>query len=206
DPKGVDGVFGKGTEDAVRLLQTRHGLPADGIVGPKTWAALGAGSENPADQGGRRLSARGAEFIARFEGCRLNLYDDPAGHCTIGVGHLVHRGRTDGSEPAEFRNGITRERALEMLQQDAESAAKAVEASVKVPLSQSELDALISFVFNIGAGAFRSSTLLTKLNAGDRSAVPAELTRWTKAGGKVLPGLVARREAEGQLFSTGRYP
>src|SRR5512134_3855628 len=66
-----------------------------------------------------RLSPLGADFVARFEGCILRLYNDPTNNATIGVGHLVHMGPINGTEPREFRNGITRARALELLGQDA---------------------------------------------------------------------------------------
>ena len=152
-----------------------------------------------------RLSRDGAAFIARFEGCILKLYDDPAGHCTIGIGHLVHHGRCNGSEPAEFRRGITKERAFELLQQDAGTVAAAIRRYVKVPLNQQQFDALCSFGFNCGAGAIKTSTLTRRLNAGEYAAVPSELARWVKAGGQTLPGLVRRRQAEGKLFAHGAY-
>jgi lysozyme len=153
----------------------------------------------------RGLSREGAAFVARFEGCILKLYDDPAGHCTIGVGHLVHHGRCNGSEPAEFRRGITRERAFALLQQDAAVAAAAIRQYVKVPLNQQQFDALCSFGFNCGAGAIKTATLTRRLNAREYAAVPSELNRWVKAGGKTLPGLVKRRRAEGKLFAQGNY-
>ncbi len=154
----------------------------------------------------RKLSKKGARFIATFEGFRSELYDDPAGHCTIGCGHLVHHGRCDGSEPAEFRRGITRERALELLLEDAAQAADAVNGSVHVPLNQHQFDALVSFVFNVGVGAFGESTLLKKLNEGRYQDVPKQLERWVKAGGRTLEGLVRRRKAEGELFAKGGLP
>ena len=151
------------------------------------------------------LSRRGAAFITHFEGVYTHLYNDPVGHCTIGVGHLVHHGPCNGGEPADFRNGITKSQAMDLLREDASGFARDVEARVTVPLKQHQLDALVSFAFNVGAGAFASSTLLRKLNKGDYGAVPSELARWTKAGGKTLPGLVRRRRAEGQLFAKGDY-
>lgn len=152
-----------------------------------------------------RLSDKGAAFIGRFEGFSAKLYNDPAGHCTIGYGHLVHRGNCDGSEPAEFRKGITKKRARELLKEDAAAAAAAIDARVTVKLKQHQFDALVSFVFNVGTGAFASSTLLKKLNAREYDAVPSELNRWVKAGGQTLPGLVTRRKAEGALFRDTRY-
>lgn len=150
----------------------------------------------------QKLSDAGARLIADFEGFRSELYNDPAGHCTIGYGHLVHHGPIDGREAAEFKKGITRKRALELLREDAAAAADAVEDRVKVPLTQQQFDALVSFVFNVGSGAFAESTLLRLLNEGDYDAVPGQLGRWVKANGKTLDGLVRRRKAEGAHFAS----
>jgi lysozyme len=160
-------------------------------------AAIGAGASGVSDAGVR--------FIARFEGFRAELYDDPAGNCTIGYGHLVHLGPTDGSEPTDLQAGISRARALRLLRADAEGAAGAVRSRVTVPLSQCQFDALVSFAYNVGAGAFAGSTLLRLLNGGAYDAVPAQLARWTKAGGRTLPGLARRRAAEGALFAHSAY-
>jgi lysozyme len=201
-PGPADGDFGPKTEQAVKRFQRALGLEVDGIVGPKTWAALlgtGAGAS------GRRLSDRGVGFIARFEGFRGALYNDPAGHCTIGHGHLVHRGRCNGGEPAEFRAGITPATSGAAPRADAAVAAAAVRDNVTVALTQQQFDALVSFTFNVGAGAFRRSALLERLNHGHHESVPAQLRRWVTASGRTLPGLVARRDAEARLFTTGYY-
>jgi lysozyme len=76
---------------------------------------------------------------------------------------------------------------------------------VHVALNQQQFDALVSFVYNLGAGAFESSTLLRDLNAHNFAAVPGQLEEWCHAGGQVLAGLVARRKAEARLFTTGHY-
>lgn len=149
----------------------------------------------------RSVSSNGVRFIAEWEGFRSTLYNDALGHCTIGYGHLVHRGRCNGSEPVHFKRGITREQGLTLLQQDIRSHASIIDAKVKVSLRQHQYDALASFVYNVGTGGFAGSTLLRKLNGGDYAAVPSELMRWTNGG---LPGLVRRRRAEGELFKSGR--
>ena len=149
------------------------------------------------------LSAAGLRFIAGFEGFSPRLYNDPGGHCTIGYGHLVHRGRCNGNEPEDFKREITREQGLDLLRRDTKVAERAVNQQVQVVLTQYQFDALVSFVFNVGAGAFGGSTLLRRLNQGEYKAVPAELMRWVNSGGRPLPGLVRRRQAEGVLFSRG---
>jgi GH24 family phage-related lysozyme (muramidase) len=152
-----------------------------------------------------RLSQRGAGFIARFEGCVLRIYNDPTNNATIGVGHLIHMGPINGREPPEFRQGITRARALELLTGDAGKAAQSVRQMIKVPLNQQQLDALISFTFNCGAGSLSVSTLRARLNRREYAAVPQELNKWVFSSGKRLPGLVRRRAAEGALFGHGKY-
>jgi len=200
----ADGVFGPGTEHAVKAAQKARHLTPDGIAGPLTRKAL-APKASAARTDGHDLTSRGAAFIGHFEGFSGKLYNDPVGHCTIGFGHLVHRGPINGSEPADLRGGISKERALELLREDAKEAADAIDRLVDVNLEPHQRDALISFTYNLGTGAFGSSTLLKMLNQGHYDAVPEQLNRWTKASGRVLPGLVARRKAEGALFSRGNY-
>ncbi|WP_340151539.1 lysozyme [uncultured Sneathiella sp.] len=160
------------------------------------------------------LSSRGASFIKHFEGERLTAYDDGTGIMTIGYGHTgdVKAGET-----------ITQAQADSYLMGDVKWAVDTVNNAVKVKLQQNQFDALVSFTFNVGEGAFKSSTLLQKLNAGDYAAVPGELDRWIYAGDKkgafaefarwshlgsgkeVSPVLKGRREKEGMLFSKGTY-
>ncbi len=153
------------------------------------------------------LSRRGADFITRFEGFRAQLYNDPVGHCTIGIGHLVHHGPCNGTEPDEFKRGITRDRAFQLLLQDTAEVAAAVHRRVRVPLTQPRFDALCSWGINCGADVFRTSTLVRLLNTGDHASVPGQLARWDKAGSPPRPvaGLTRRRRAEGRLYAEGIY-
>ena len=148
----------------------------------------------------KKVSDNGLKFIADHEGMILHLYNDPANHATIGVGHLVHHGPINGSEPEEFKRGITKERAMEILRSDVTTAENTVNKLVKVQLNQNQFDALVSFIFNIGETQFASSTLLSKLNQRDYNSVPSELNRWVHGSGKKLPGLINRRRDEGNLF------
>jgi GH24 family phage-related lysozyme (muramidase) len=150
----------------------------------------------------RTLSVRGAALIADHEGKVNTLYDDPAGHCTIGIGHLVHRGGCDGSEPAEFRHGLSDQQVYDLFIADAQRFIDAVNGLLEVEVSQNQFDALVSFAFNVGAGALEGSTLLRKLNAGDSAGAAQEFGKWVKADGRTLPGLVRRRTDEARLFLT----
>jgi lysozyme len=152
------------------------------------------------------VSEAGLRFIAAHEGLRLQMYNDAANHCTIGVGHLIHLGPCDGrASEGPFLQGISQVQAEELLKQDAQAKVEAVRSLVTVALNQAQFDALVSFVFNVGRGNFARSDLLAQLNQGNYEAVPSELKRWNKAGGKVLPGLVRRREEEAKLFTAGVY-
>lgn len=132
-------------------------------------------------------------MIKSFEGCVLHAYQDSVGVWTIGWGHTgpdVHKGLV-----------CTQDQADRWLQQDLNSAVKRMIMMIHVPLSDNKFCALADFCFNLGTGAFYHSHLLTYLNAGTSDQlVSAEFLKWTHAGGKVLPGLVRRRQAEHDLF------
>jgi GH24 family phage-related lysozyme (muramidase) len=155
-----------------------------------------------------QISTSGLDLISNFEGFSGTLYDDQAGLCTIGFGHLVHRGRcgTNFTAEAPYLNGITRTDALALLRQDAQSAARTVNSNVTIALNQNQFDALTSLVFNIGSGSFSSSTLLRHLNAGRIDSAANEFPRWNKVriNGVLQPsqGLTNRRQAERALFLT----
>jgi lysozyme len=139
-----------------------------------------------------KLSEHGAEFIAGFEGFRANAYWDSWGKVwTIGYGH------TSGVEQGQK---VSKKQALNLLEKDAANAATAVRDLVHVSLTQNQFDALVSFVFNLGAGSLAESTLLKKLNKGNYKGAAKEFVKWNHAGGVVLAGLTRRREAEAALF------
>jgi lysozyme len=138
-------------------------------------------------------------LLKKYEGCKLKAYRCPANVCTIGYGH------TSAAGAPEVKDGmsITQEQADIILKADLVRYENAVSEMVQQPLTQHQFDVLVDFAYNAGIGALKSSTLLKKVNAGDFDAVPAELMKWTKGGGKVLPGLVRRRQAESAWWSSG---
>lgn len=138
-----------------------------------------------------RTSEKGLALIRQFEGLRLRAYRDAIGKPTIGYG--TTRGVKMGQE-------ITKDRAEELLREDVARFEEFVERLVTVPLTQGQWDALVSWVYNLGPTNLEQSTLLRRLNAGDYPGAAAEMERWTRAGGKVLAGLVRRRAAERALF------
>jgi GH24 family phage-related lysozyme (muramidase) len=169
-------------------------------VGRSTTAARLRGSD-------LQFSAAGAAFVAAYEGYRATAYDDAGGHCTIGYGHLIHRGRCS-TQDARRWGSLDRDRAVALLWQDAETYAAGVRTALPdTPLAQHEFDALVSLSYNIGNGGFRSSSVRSRLaqDRPDYAAVPAMMLRWVSSSGITLPGLQRRRVNEGQLFRTGSY-
>ena len=139
-----------------------------------------------------KLGERGTEILKYFDGWKLTAYQDSVGVWTIGYGHTkgVYNGMT-----------ITQEEAEQMLLTELEEYEGYIENMVTVPLTQNQFDALVVWIYNLGPTNFKNSTLLKELNAGNYNAAGQEITRWNKAGGKVLAGLVKRREAEAELFN-----
>lgn len=152
-----------------------------------------------------RVSDQGIAFIASWEGFSPTPYNDPAGHCTVAHGKLLHYGNCTSADYERWGR-VSEAEGQRMLRREVEPFASEVLRLVKVPLAQHELDALAAFAYNVGIGAFASSTLLRRLNAGNRKAVPGELSKWTLAGGRELAGLVRRRAAEARIWSDGIYP
>jgi len=140
----------------------------------------------------KSISLNGINFIKSHEGWRAQLYLDAAGFATIGYGHLL--------KPDEDYFLIDKTEGERILKEDLKIAESAVNDFVKVELTQGMYDSLVSFVFNLGVGAFKRSTLLNVLNAGDYESASNELLRWNRAGGEINQGLVNRRRAERNLF------
>ena len=138
------------------------------------------------------VSQNCVELIKHFEGFEGTAYLCPANVWTIGYGRT--RNVKEGDR-------ITEPQAERDLLEELEEFKHQVLHSVKVELTQNELDALTSWTYNLGVGNLNSSTLLKKLNAGSKDEVPAEMLRWNKAGGEVLAGLTKRREAEAELWA-----
>lgn len=145
-----------------------------------------------------RVPAAAVELVKRFEGLRLNAYRCPAGRLTIGWGHTAAL----GAPIPRLGMRITAEDAEWLLMRDLKTVATELAPLVTVELTEHQWSALLSWAFNFGAPRFAESTLRRIINAGELAAVPNELLRWVKGDTpkRVLPGLVARREAEGALW------
>src|SRR6266852_3832385 len=148
------------------------------------------------------VGQRGKDLFKEWEGLVTHEYLDSGGAPTIGIGHLLTRSeRTSGKlviggQALDYRDGLTEPQCWDLLDQDLDPAERTVNEVVKVPLNQNQFDALVSFTFNVGDGAFRSSTLLKVLNDGKYDQVPAQLKRWVMDNGHQVQGLVNRRNKE----------
>jgi lysozyme len=140
------------------------------------------------------ISGAGLAGITQYEGTEHTVYLDPVAIPTVCVGH------TSTVTAADVGKTYSDEQCALLLKQDTRVAQRAVGRLVKVPVSQGQYDALVSFTFNLGEGNLAKSTLLRKLNAGDCRGAAAEFPRWNKAGGRVLKGLVKRRAWERSIF------
>ena len=136
-------------------------------------------------------SQEGLDLIKKFEGCELTAYQDSVDVWTIGFGHT--KGVEEGDE-------ITQDEAEEMLASELDEYEGYINDMVECDLEQCQFDALVAWVYNLGPTNLKSSTLRKRLNSNDLEDVPNQIKRWDKAGGKVLAGLVRRREAESLLF------
>lgn len=140
----------------------------------------------------RHVTQEGLDLIKRFEGFSPEVYICPAGYPTIGYGHLIRAG--------ESFTVITETQAEILLKRDVNAAERSVLRLINIPLTDGQFDALVSFTYNLGAGALQRSTLRRKVNRGEHAAVPAQFMRWVWAGGRKLNGLVTRRLMEGKTY------
>ena len=154
-------------------------------------------------EGAKHMSAKGREFLIREEGVRRYAYNDPAGHATFGVGHLIHLGPVTAADRLKWG---TRENPKPMslvddvLREDLKRFEAAVRNSVKVPLKQREFDALVSLSFNIGVAGFQGSTVVRELNQGHRYRAGKAFLMWRRP-----EILLPRRKRERKLFRRGKY-
>lgn len=138
-----------------------------------------------------KASPNAVSLIKRFEGFEPEAYLCPAGVWTIGYGQT-------GGVKKDDR--VTLQEAEQLLSDVLETFSAEVCQLLRVEVTQSQFDALVSFAYNVGLGALKDSTLLRKLNEGDKTGAAEEFERWNRGGGKVLAGLTRRRAAEKELF------
>lgn len=153
----------------------------------------------------RSIGLPGIRLIKYFEKLHrvgadglIHPYHDDVGFPTIGWGHLLSKEKW--ADLSRWQP-ITRGFAEELFMEDLRPREQAVLRLIRVPLTDGQFDALVSFVFNLGGGALQASTLRAKLNRGDYEGAANEFLRWNKAGGKVLRGLARRRRAERAMFN-----
>jgi lysozyme len=144
--------------------------------------------------GKKTINQAGLELIKEFEGLVLDAYLCPADVWTIGYGHTAN---------VQSGDRITQRQAEALLREDLAYFESEVERLVRVPLSDNQFSALVSFCYNIGSGALAESTLIILLNDGEYVGASQQFRRWTRGGGEELPGLVRRRVAEKALFDLG---
>lgn len=143
---------------------------------------------------GMAISVAGVVGIMNHEGVKQTAYKDPIGVVTVCVGH---------TKTAKLGTTLSYARCQELLTQDLAEAQADVRRSITNPVTQGQYDALVSLAFNIGGRNLYYSTLAKKFNQGDCYGAAAEFSKWIKAGGKVLPGLVKRRADERKAFEPG---
>ncbi len=139
----------------------------------------------------KQINQAGLDLIKKFEGCKLEAYRDAVGVLTIGYGH------TGDVKPGDK---ISQHQADVILLFDLDKFQLGV-GLVAADANDNQFSAMVSLAFNVGLRAFQNSTLLKKFQAGDHRGAAAEFSKWTRAGGKVLAGLVKRRQAERELFT-----
>lgn len=193
-PRGMTVAKG-GPEPMAKPSEVAAATPSEVATGsgPGVFAALKENDAGAAiSTGPKRTNSSGLLLIKSFEGLRLEAYRDAVGIWTIGYG------TTRGVKPGML---ISEAEAEKFLQEDLSRFEEAIHEAVQVTVNDNQFSSLVSFTYNVGAGAFRSSTLLRLLNEGkDLHTIAAQFPRWNRAGGRVLEGLTRRRNAEKALF------
>lgn len=137
------------------------------------------------------------DLIKQFEGFRPEAYQDSVGVWTIGYGTTIIN-----NQPVKQGMIITQDQALQLVQQEVNKLWSKIESILKVKINDNQMNALVDFAYNLGFGSLKNSTLMRLVNESKFDEAANQFPRWVYAGGKVLPGLVKRREAEKQLFIT----
>lgn len=146
-----------------------------------------------------KLDTSGYKLIQKFEGLKLNAYQDSVGIWTIGYGNITYENGTK----VKKGDKVTQQRAEELFKYFADRFAANIAPKVSVPLTQNQFNAIVSLAYNVGLGNFSSSTLLKKLNrCSSDPTIKNEFLKWANAGGKRLQGLVNRRTEEANLYFT----
>jgi len=144
-----------------------------------------------------KIGENGKKLIKKYEGCELEAYKCPAGVWTIGYGNTYYE---DGKK-VKSGDKITQDRAEKLLDKLLDHYEKGVDSMTRDDITNNQFDALVSFAWNLGIASLKSSTLLKKVNADPNDTkIRAEFEKWTRAAGKILAGLVARRCAEADLY------
>tara|TARA_B110000046_G_scaffold37925_1_gene41455 strand:+ start:2527 stop:2970 length:444 start_codon:yes stop_codon:yes gene_type:complete len=138
-----------------------------------------------------KISEEGISLIKKFEGCKLEAYLDAVDVPTIAYGR---------TKDVKIGDICTQQQAEDWLEEELVEYEGYVNEAVKVELTQPQFDSLVSWTYNLGPSNLNRSSMLRVLNASDYDNVPEQIMRWNKAGGRVLAGLVRRREAEAEMF------
>lgn len=161
------------------------------------------------------ISAKGHEFLERLEGKRAKAYKDSGGKLSIGIGHLITQSERSSGKikimgaGVKYSNGLTNDQINDLFIQDISkhegTVSLAIHDSAYKAWEQHQVDALVSFSFNIGSGAFNKSTLAKYIESGEIGKIPGQLKRWVYDNGEKVQGLVNRRKLEIGLFEKGIY-
>lgn len=181
-------------------------------AGKPVWSRIGdlTGEMLVVSVTSRDINTDGLEFIAQFEGFSSSIYLDVGGLSTIGYGHLLTSNEKKSKTISiagmnvDWTKGISKFQALELLEQDVKIAEKSIKSSISAALTQDQYNALVSWAYNVGSAAVKSSTLVREISKGNFGRVVSELQRWNKVKNQVIAGLVRRRRAEANLFTTIR--